>query len=179
MDSMHALDNHENQSRFARQLPSTDGAARIAALKERNMLSVRILGALVLAGAMLAPTLSFGGDSGPPQFTCVLRRHHVVSVAPYQVEETRIKSKVTRLAGADVYVEAEPGLTPEWLRLEITRHLSQMHGASSMPSMKDCSLAAGVHVEVRSAGAGFTVRLIADDPKNAEEVLRRARQLLV
>jgi hypothetical protein len=143
------------------------------------MLNRKVLGAVVMATTLLAPTLSLAEASGPPHVACVLRKHHIVSVTPYQIEETRIKPKFTRLAGADLYVEAEPGLTAEWLRLEVARHLAEMHDASSMPSMKDCPLdAGGVHAEVTSAGAGFRVRLIANDPKNAEDVLRRARLLL-
>ncbi len=45
--------------------------------------------------------------------------------------------------------------------------------------MKDCALSANdVRVEIDSAGAGFSVRLIARDANRAEEVLRRARLLL-
>lgn len=140
------------------------------------MLKRRVLGVLVVAGAMLAPTLSFARAESPLPAPCVFRTHHVLAVHPYRVEERRIKTTFTRLGGAELYVEAERGLTAEWLRLEVAQHLAQMHAPGSM---NDCALEGGnVRVEVESAGAGFSVRLIATDPNKAEEVLRRAQLLL-
>jgi hypothetical protein len=164
----------ESLSRFARELPRRVEAANSAA-KETIMLNRTIFAAVLVAGAMLAPIASFAAapPAAPP---CVFQEHHVLSVTPYRVEERRIKSTFTRLGGAQLYVQAEPGLTAEWLRLEVARHRAQMHDPATM---NDCALDVGnVRVEVNSAGPGFSVRLIAVDPNNAEEVLRRARLLL-
>jgi hypothetical protein len=125
---------------------------------------------------MLAPTVSFAREGSPPRASCEFQKHHVAAVTPSRVEESRLGTSVTRLGGADLYVRAEPGLTAEWLRLEIAQHLARMRAPGSM---KDCALEGGnVRVEVKSAGAGFSVRLIAVDPNKAEEVLRRAQLLL-
>jgi hypothetical protein len=140
------------------------------------MLNRTILAAIIAGSTLLGPVASFAAASSPAPSPCEFQKHHVVSVTPYRVEERRIKTTSTRLAGADVYVEAEPGLTAEWLQLELTRHLAQMHDPTSM---KDCALDVGaVKLEVASAGAGFWVRIVAADPKQADEVLRRARLLV-
>ena len=140
------------------------------------MLNRTILAALIAGSTLLAPVASFAATSSPYAIPCAFQTHHVVSVTPYRVEERRIKTTFARLAGADLYVEAEPGLTAEWLQVELTRHLGQMHDPTSM---KDCALDVGaVKLEVTSAGGGFWVRIVAADPKQAEEVLRRARLLV-
>jgi len=79
------------------------------------------------------------------------------------------------LRGAQIYIQAEPGLTAEWLQLTLERHLAAMKGSAAMPN---CALGVGhVRVEVVSAGPGFWVRLIGQDKRTAEEVLRRAKLL--
>ncbi len=138
------------------------------------MLNRKFLAAVVLAGATLAPTASFAANpaSGP----CILRERRVASVTPYRIQEYHGRGSMTRLAGAQVFVQAEPGLTPEWLELQLARHIASMHGQGSM---RDCVFdVKDVSVKVDSAGTGFAVKIIARDPNQAEEVLRRA-QLLV
>jgi hypothetical protein len=140
------------------------------------MLNRNILVALVLAGATLAPVASFAATSSSVSPPCVFKRRHVVSVAPYMVEERPVKTTFKRLAGAQLTIEAEPGLTAEWLRLEIARHLDQMRDPALM---NGCVLDVGdVRVDVESVGTGFAVKLIAVDRSRAEEVLQRARTLL-
>ena len=79
------------------------------------------------------------------------------------------------LKGAEVRLQAEPGLTAEWLQLTLARHVVEMRRTST----SDCALdLADLQVRVDSAGSGFSVKLIANDSNKAKEVLRRA-QLLV
>ena len=109
-----------------------------------------------------------------PQNHCILSSHHITSVTPYKSEFRSGHFTQTQLRGAIVHVEAEPGLTAEWLRLEIGRHLAAMQKSS----MADCAFdMSGVTVGVGSNGAGFDVTVVAKDAKQAEEVLRRARLL--
>lgn len=137
------------------------------------MFNRRFLAAVVLAGAALVPGVSFAAN--PPAAPCILREHRITAVTPYRIQEHHGRGSTSRLAGAQVFVQAEPGLTPEWLELQLTRHIAAMHGGGSM---KDCALdMKDVSVRVDSAGTGFAVRIMAHDPSKAEEVLRRARLL--
>lgn len=132
------------------------------------------LAALVAVAAASVPVVSFA--STPTSPNCLLREHRITSVTPYRVEERIGKSAVQRLRGAEVFVQAEPGLTAEWLQLTLARHVAQMRAPAVMP---DCAFDVDdVAVRVESAGTGFRVRIMARDTDKAGEVLRRARLLL-
>lgn len=138
------------------------------------MLNKKFLTAVALACATLAPSPSFA--AGPERSPCILREHRLSSATPYRIQQHAGRGTTGRLAGAQVFVQAEPGLTAEWLELKLARHIAEMHGAGTM---KDCALdVKDVRVEVASAGSGFVVRLIARDADKAEEVLRRSRLLV-
>jgi len=107
---------------------------------------------------------------------CALDQYRVISVTPYKIEKS-IGGHILaqRVAGAEFFVEAQPGLTAEWLWLNLARQAAAMQGQG----MKDCvSDITKLQVEVVSAGPGFRVRLTAPDANAGQEVLRRA-QLLV
>ena len=73
--------------------------------------------------------------------------------------------------GAELAIEARPGLTAEWLELELERHV-----AAASP---DCPLDVGApRVTVRSARDGFVVEIRGDSDAAAREILRRARGLV-
>jgi len=110
-------------------------------------------------------------ESGPAN--CALKTYTVTAVAPQFTDVQQGRVTTRRLAGAVVSVQAQPGLTAEWLTLSLERHLSSMQAGVGM---KDCPLT-DVRVGVGSAGAGFAIQLTAKDPKSAQEVLRRARLL--
>jgi hypothetical protein len=143
------------------------------------MLSRTIVAAIVAWSATLAPAMSFAASPASPVASssgCAFRDHRVVSVGPYVLEQTPIKTTFKRLGGARLFVAAEPGLTVEYLRSEVASHITAM---GSNASMEGCPLAAGdVRVQVNSAGTGFWVDIVAKDPSKAEEVLRRARLLI-
>jgi hypothetical protein len=133
----------------------------------------KLLSVTTLALSMVAPAVALAAEPAAPSH-CALEGYQISSVSPYRVVEHLGKGTLWRLRGAEIHVEAQPGLTAEWLQLTLQRHLEAMRGAE----MKDCVLDADVaRVAVSSAGSGFTVRLIANDTKAAEEVLRRARVL--
>lgn len=136
----------------------------------------RLFAVTLLSAAMMAPVGASAAAPSRSPSPCILREHRVTAVAPYKVKERIGRASIQRLRGAEVRVQAEPGLTAEWLRLELGRHMAEMRGPASMP---DCSFdVEDVRVEVTSADAGFAVKLITSDSEKAQEVLRRARLLL-
>lgn len=126
----------------------------------------------VLALAFPATTLAAAG----PASSCPLSEHRVTSVTPYKVaEHVGRGGTIQRLRGAEIFVQAEAGLTAEWLQLELTRHLTQ----TAKATMAACPFDADdIRIQVDSAGAGFSVKLIARDADGARDVLNRARLLL-
>ena len=142
-------------------------------MKISTLLLSSVLALGLVAGPALAAPARSDSPAAPGHANCVLRPYTVTAVTPQFVDVQQGRVTTRRLAGAIVYVQAEPGLTAEWLTLSLQRHLSAMQAG---PGMKDCPLA-DVRVGVGSAGAGFAIQLTAKDPKSAEEVLRRARLL--
>ena len=137
------------------------------------MFNKKVLAAVILAAAALAPAASLAAPAREPP--CILRSHHVTSVTPYRIQQHAGRGVTSQLAGAQVFVQAEPGLTPEWLELQLARHIIAMMGP---PGMANCALGVkDVSVKVDSAGTGFAVKLIARNASQAEEVLRRAQLL--
>ena len=138
------------------------------------MFTKKTLAAVILAGATLVPAASFAANT--ERAPCILREHRITSVTPYRIQEHVGRGTTSRLAGAQVFVQAERGLTAEWLELTLAQHIAAMHGAGTM---KDCAFdVKDVSVQVAPAGTGFLVRLIARNPSQAEEVLRRAHLLV-
>ena len=135
---------------------------------------IPVFAVLFAVAAATVPATSFAGT--PPSQDCLLREHRITSVTPYRVEERFGKNSIQRLRGAEVFVQAAPGLTGEWLQLTLARHIAQMRGPAAMP---DCAFDVDdVAVRVESGRTGFRVRIVARDTDRAEEVLRRARLLL-
>ena len=140
------------------------------------MFNRKILASFILAATTLAPMASYAAPAAAKPAPCILREHRITAVSPYRVEGHQGRVVVQELRGATVFVQAEPGLTAEWLQLTLGRHLAAMQG---MGGMKDCAFDVNdVQVRVGSTGAGYSVNLIARDPSKAEEVLRRARLLV-
>ncbi len=103
---------------------------------------------------------------------CTVMGHRVVAVTPRVHEESNGK-QTRRLEGADVRIVAEPGMTAEYLSVEVQRHVAAMSGAYPMP---DCPFGvAGATFQVRPAGDGFVFQITSSDPDQAKEILRRAR----
>ena len=144
-------------------------------MKSRTLIlsSFLVLG-LAAAPAVASPSTP-KAPSGQAKQACTLQGFTVTSVAPHFVDQQQGRATIQRLDGATVYVLAEPGLTREWLRLSLERHLTSMQGGAAM---KDCPLGAkDIQIAVDSAGTGFAIHVSAKDTKSAEEVLRRARLL--
>jgi len=124
----------------------------------------------VFAAAMALP-LAARADSAP----CELRANHASHVAPLRTEQRVGRGTISKLAGAQVFVPAQSGLTAEWLRTKVEGHVAAMK-SSAMPG---CPLAVGgISVAVASGGNGFWVQLTSKDPAAAAELLRRAEQIV-
>ena len=106
----------------------------------------------------------------------VLAEYRILSVTPYNVEQTRIKTTWKEIRGAVVRVEAQPGLTAQWLQLQLGRHVAAVRSGAEPTSGGPLSVP-GVQVSVSPAGDGFFVTLAATDKQNGEEILRRAEAL--
>src|SRR5260221_4981874 len=94
----------------------------------------KIVTSLALIAATASPALAHATpNAGPP---CILRDHTIVSVIPYKEDVRFGRSVYPQLRGAQVYIQAEPGLTAEWLQLTLQRHLPAMKWPTAMP---DCA----------------------------------------
>jgi len=132
------------------------------------------IAAVVLMAASTLSAVAVAAPTEAPSANCILAKHRVTQVQPLHVSERYGRGTVERLAGARVFVQAEPGLTAEWLQLTLQRHLASMNG-----SMANCPLdAKDVQVKVVSAGPGFSVQITGKNAAQGQEILRRA-QLLV
>lgn len=138
------------------------------------MFTKKIAAAIILSAATVLPSLAFAAPPSAPA-NCILSEHRVTNVKALNVTEHYGRGTSERLVGAQVLVQAEPGLTAEWLQLTIQRHMAQM-GAMGM---ENCALdMKDVRVSVESTGSGFAVKITGKSAAQAKEILRRA-QLLV
>ena len=135
-------------------------------------MSLRRIAAIVaLSVVSLVPAAASAESQKSP---CILASHTITGVTEYKAEVRIGRNTEKQLRGAVVHIQAERGLTAEWLRLEVGRHL----GAMRSGTMKDCALdLANVKFQIDSAGAGFDVKIIAPDAKQGAEVLRVAKLL--
>ena len=137
------------------------------------MFAKRIAAVVLIAASSLSAVAVAAPTEAHPA-NCILAQHRVTQVRPLHVSERFGRSTVERLAGAQVFIEAQPGLTAEWLQLTLQRHLLGMNG-----SMANCALdGKDVQVKVVSAGPGFSVQISGKSAAQGQEILRRA-QLLV
>lgn len=104
---------------------------------------------------------------------CVLASFQVSQVGSVYTSEHVGKQVVQHLAGAKLFLPAQPGLTPEWIRASIARH------TSSSARSNDCPLdVQGATTSIVSGGTGFWVQITAKDSDAAKEILGRARELV-
>jgi hypothetical protein len=78
-----------------------------------------------------------------------------------------------RFIGAQLFVPAQPGLTPEWIRANLTRHTAQSQEQRSYECPLDLP---GVSMNVVSGGTGFWIQISSNDSDTATEILKRARE---
>jgi hypothetical protein len=100
--------------------------------------------------------------------------YRVFSITPYWVQDTNGK-RARHLTGAEIRIEAQPGMTAEYLRVELEHHLSSAGPAKA--ALEPVFGVDGSTVEVRSIGDGFVFRITAPDTERGAEIVRRARLL--
>jgi hypothetical protein len=127
--------------------------------------------ALIIVAAAAIPSLAKADNQ-----RCELLSFKPTQVAPLYATVNAGRGGTTQhLSGAQVFIPAQPGLTPEWLRLDLERHVSAMNHQA----MPGCPLAnSGVSIAIVSGGNGFWVQIAAKDTNVANTVLQQA-QLLV
>ena len=127
--------------------------------------------ASTLAAAIALPAAS--SLAAPPP-DCALKE--VAAIRPLR-DRVPVGGKIVRdrLAGATLYVPAEPGLTTDWLKRIADAHHAEMPAGTAM-SMKDCVFGVpGSEIEVSSNNSGFLmVTVRSKDDGAAKEILRRA-----
>jgi len=136
--------------------------------------SMFITAAAVAVAGLVGSATALADEKPIPQETqssChTVMGHCVLSVTPRWVEE--INGKRTRyLAGVDVRIAAEPGMTAEYLTVQAQRAAAGHQAAGSVFGVD------GSRIEVRSTGDGFVLHFTAPDAKRAEELVRRAQRL--
>jgi ABC-type sugar transport system substrate-binding protein len=103
------------------------------------MLNRKVLATIVLLAATVASVASSAAAAAAAPASCMLREHRIIGVAPYVVESPRGPREIhegraaaRELRGATVFVQAEPGLTAEWLQQTLSRQLGEMQGGGDM-----------------------------------------------
>lgn len=152
-------------------------------MKNLNNFSVSVL-ALVAAGA----TLLAGCSAQPPvksesaRLGCEQLGDAPDYLAPGKVSAVRKVTRtehvaralqVERTAGADVFVNAEPGLTPDYLQ----RAISCQADAGSATARLLGDERAKVAISVRSDAGRLAVRATSSDHRVAERLWERANAL--
>jgi hypothetical protein len=138
----------------------------------RSLLSTLALGAtLVVSAAAQADSGATGASAATNANACFaghrlgpVRAHHRTEQQSYGFQEL--------LAGAHVFVYAEPGLTAEWLHYSL-----EQQRATAVPS-SSCPLdVPGSRLTVQSGGPGFWVTLSSESTGTAREILKRAERI--
>lgn len=133
---------------------------------------MRILLLLLVVGCGAAPPRPARTE---PPLACELRDYTITSVRAYVERAPTSKVGLTRPRGAELFVQAQPSLTAEWLQLQLDRHVEAERRAAPTP---DCPLDVDAPtVTVQSSGPGYIVRIRADNEDDAGEILRRAQTL--
>jgi hypothetical protein len=86
----------------------------------------------------------------------------------------------TQLAGAQIVVRGDSGLTVGKLQQLLTCHIAHQEVSGPEADMKDCPLAVpDVYVTVSPSGPGYAIQVLARQPGSdrAAEVWRRVQQL--
>ncbi len=98
---------------------------------------------------------------------CALDTYAPATVSAYVENDHSNKVMFPRYRGADVFIDARPGLTVEWLRHELVPRVDPRH---------ECALGVpGAEVVVSSDGPGFRVTIRSLDAHAAEQILTLAR----
>jgi hypothetical protein len=129
---------------------------------------------LALVAALASPHIS-RAESTANSALCFIDRQSVFTVKPHYGPPTISRSSLKPLRGAEVRLVPAVGLSSEMLAARLKRLLR----GSERGRLPGCLLDVGhVHIGSNAKGDAESVMLIAREPGDAEQVLRRA-QLLV
>jgi hypothetical protein len=129
---------------------------------------------LALVAALALPHVSHA-ESTADSAQCFIDPQSVFTVKPYYGRPTISRNSLKPLRGAEVQLVPAVGLSSELLAARLKRLLR----ASERGHLPGCLLDVGhVHIGSNPMGDAESVMLIARDPGDAQQVLRRA-QLLV
>lgn len=135
----------------------------------------RLILASSLAASLLVPFAAGAVSEQAHDSRCALASYKVTRVAPYWTEERVGRGTIRRLAGAELFIGAERGLSREFVEATVRRHLEQMR-TSSMPG---CPLDVDrIRVSVVTGGTGYWVRIAGKDTTAAKEILAWAQHLV-
>jgi hypothetical protein len=143
-------------------------------MARRNIFSVLLVS---VAGLVSVAAPAADKDKNAPlnanRIASCFSNHKVTRVMPYYQQITSAYGAATRLAGARVYIPAEPGLTEEWLHYELAQRIASDKSDAACPLDLP-----RVSVDVESSGPGFWVNISAAGDKQAQAVLKRAQRLV-
>ena len=124
-----------------------------------------------IAAAIAAPVTAL---ADAPR--CELLSYKPTQVVPLNVSIPVAHGCITnRLAGAQVFVPAQPGLTAEWLRASLERHIVDM----KQHPMTGCPLAnERISLAVVNGATGYWIQIAANDSDTAKQILRQAENLV-
>jgi hypothetical protein len=129
---------------------------------------------LALIAAFALPHAS-RAESTSDSARCFLDPQSVYTVKPYYGPPKIRRNSLEPLRGAEVQLVPEVGLSSEMLAARLKRLLR----ASERGGLPGCLLDVGhVHIGSNPRGDAESVMLIARDPGDAQQVLRRAQWLV-
>jgi hypothetical protein len=128
---------------------------------------------LSLVAALLAARTS-RADAPRSGAACFLERHYITQVRPYYAPR-QPGSAVRHLVGAEVRLAPQLNLTDEWLRQGVSEQLEATREAGSRGCLDDVGR---VVISADPHGDGVSVRLLAREASDAEQVVGRARALV-
>jgi hypothetical protein len=140
---------------------------------------MKLFGVVLIPGLLaLAPQAHARDPREAQQQSCVFGRNAprtvVAYVAPQDFGGGAELAAYSPLAGAQLYVPAQEGMTAEWLTLQLQRAL-----ARNTDDRNSCGPHVGeVRVSAVASGPGYWVTLVAADPRQAASLLDWARGLL-
>jgi hypothetical protein len=134
----------------------------------------QMLSTLALVAALALPHIS-RAESTADSAQCFLDPQTVFTVTPYYGQRTISRNSLKPLRGAEVHLVPTFGLSSEMLADRLKRLLR----ASERGHLPACLLDVGhVHIGSNLKGDAESVRLIARDPGDAQQVLRRAQSMV-
>jgi hypothetical protein len=134
----------------------------------------KMLSTLALVAA-IAPTHLASAESTEDSAQCFLDPQSVFTVKPYYGRPTISRNSLKPLRGAEIQLVPEVSLSSDMLAARLKRLLR----ASERGRLPGCLRDVGhVHIGANPKGDAESVMLIARDPGDAQQVLRRAQSLV-